>query len=218
MFITQAPHPLLRTLAFETILPQPLGQFPSPPWLQELLKLHPESDPRLAQLPPREEIFKAYRQLLRWGSFKASGRSKPAAEYLDRTARTGQLPTINAAVDVLNAVSLHTGVPIGVIDLDLAQPPLHIDLGQAGEEYIFNRSGQEMHLEGLICLRDAQGPCANPVKDSQRTKTNENTKRTLTLVWSSLDCSAPAQLAYQWQQELLRQLGAEVREVEVKCL
>lgn len=217
MQIVQAYHPLLNTLMFITEFPQTLGETESPPWLLQLLTLG-DSDPRTGKLPPREEIYKAYRRLLRWGGFRASGRSKPAAEYLIKAAEAGTLGSINAAVDVLNGVSLHTGVPIGVVDLDLCRPPLRIDLGKEGEAYIFNKSGQEINLKGLICMRDAAGPCANPVKDSQRTKTNPDTRRTLTLVWGSRECLEAAQLAYDWQRELLEKLGAKTFPAETVFL
>lgn len=217
MQVTQAYHPLLNTLIFITEFPQPLGETESPPWLLRLLSSD-GGDPRTEKLPPREEIHKAYRRLLRWGGFRASGRSKPAAEYLVKAAETGALGSINAAVDVLNGVSLHTGVPVGVVDLDLCAEPLHIDLGKEDEAYIFNKSGQEISLKGLIVMRDAAGPCANPVKDSQRTKTNEKTRRTLTLVWGSRECPEAAQLAYDWQRELLERLGARTYPVETVFL
>ncbi|HBM97759.1 TPA: hypothetical protein DD394_09915 [bacterium UBP9_UBA11836] len=62
-------------------------------------------------------------------------------------------------------------------------------------------------------MRDQEGPCANPVKDSQRTKTNEETRRTLTIVWGNRECLAPALMAVQWQKELLVRLGAKVEDV-----
>ncbi|MBQ7502730.1 hypothetical protein IJT93_08475 [bacterium] len=217
MKIIQAYHPLLNTRAFITEFERPLGETESPPWLLRLLS-RDGGDPRTEKLPPREEIYKAYRRLLRWGGFRASGRSKPAAEYLVKAAEEGILGSINAAVDVLNGVSLHTGVPIGVVDLDLCREPLSVDLGKEGESYIFNKSGQEINLKGLICMRDAAGPCANPVKDSQRTKTSENTRRTLTLVWGSRECMEAAELAYSWQRELLEKLGARTYPAETVFL
>lgn len=211
--VVQAHHPLLCTMMFVTELPAPLSQMPSPQWLLNILTKD-GAEGRTDSLPPKEEIFKAYRSLLRWGGFKPSGRSKPAAEYLAKAVESGSLNSINAAVDVLNGVSLHTGVPIGVVDLDLCREPLYIDLGKEGESYIFNKSGQEIDIKGLICMRDAEGPCANPVKDSQRTKTNDSTVRTLTLVWGSREMLEPAELAFKWQQELLVKLGAKVYPIE----
>ncbi len=211
--IVQAYHPLLQTIMFTSEFPRPLKEMTSPNWLKHLLTLEGEAERPLGELPPKEEIFKMYRSLLRWGGFKPSGRSKPAAEYLVKAATAGELNSINAAVDVLNSVSLHVGLPIGVIDLDLCKPPLHIDLGKENESYVFNKSGQEMSLKGLIVMRDQEGPCANPVKDSQRTKTNDETRRTLTIVWGNRECLAPALMAVRWQKELLVKLGAKVEDV-----
>ncbi len=213
MQVVQAYHPLLQTIMFTSEFPRPLKEMTSPDWLKHLLTLEGEAERPKGELPPKEEIFKSYRSLLRWGGFKPSGRSKPAAEYLVKAAAIGELNSINAAVDVLNGVSLHIGLPIGVIDLDLCHPPLRIDLGTEGESYIFNKSGQEMSLKGLIVMRDQEGPCANPVKDSQRTKTNDETRRTLTIVWGNRECLAPALMAVQWQKELLLKLGAKIEDV-----
>jgi hypothetical protein len=43
---------------------------------------------------------------------------------------------------------------------------------------------------GRLCLSDAGGPCANAVKDAQRTKTGLDTLRTQTLVVSCYRCTA----------------------------
>src|SRR6185295_8224828 len=117
----------------------------------------------------------AVRDLLRHGGYKPTGRGKPASEYLVRAAGEGTLGSINAAVDACNAVSLASGLPISLIDLDLATPPLRIAVASHGAAYVFNASGQEMALDGLLCVHDAAGPCANAVKDSQRTKTHAAT-------------------------------------------
>ena len=68
-------------------------------------------------------------------------------------------------------------------DLDRAVAPLRIDLPEPKTEYVFNPSGQVIDVGGLVCLFDAEGPCANAVKDAQRTKTDESTRRILTIVW-----------------------------------
>ena len=63
---------------------------------------------------------KAGRDVLRNGKYKPTGRGKPAAEYLVRAAGEGKLGSINLAVDLCNVVSLHSGLPISVVDLDRA--------------------------------------------------------------------------------------------------
>jgi len=60
----------------------------------------------------------------------------------------------------------------------------------ADARYVFNASGQTIDREGLLCLCDAEGPCTNAVKDTQRTKTHGGTRRTLSIVWGPKPCRA----------------------------
>ena len=135
------------------------------------------------------------------------GRGKPASEYLVRAAENGKLTSINAAVDVCNVVSLHSGLPISMIDLDRAEGDLRIRIADKGVRYVFNRSGQEIDLGGLLCLYDDRGPCANAVKDSQRTKTDEDTRNTVSLIWGTRELAGKAGEAAVWYRELLERLG-----------
>jgi DNA/RNA-binding domain of Phe-tRNA-synthetase-like protein len=80
----------------------------------------------------------------------------------------------------------------------------------AGASYVFNASGQSIDLEGLLCLFDAEGPCANAVKDSQRTKTQGDTRRTLTVLWGTKALPGRTERAFSWYRELLERLGAAV--------
>ena len=68
------------------------------------------------------------RNLLRHGGFKPSGRSKPASEYLISAVEKGRLGSINAAVDCCNVASLHSGLPISVVDVGRG-PRVHGALG-----------------------------------------------------------------------------------------
>jgi DNA/RNA-binding domain of Phe-tRNA-synthetase-like protein len=201
--LTTDPHPLLDLRAFVTTFPRPLGEMPSPPDLQALLALE-----AAAPLHSDDAVREAVRQLLRQGGFKPTGRSKPASEYLIRAVGEGKLASINVAVDVCNVVSLHSGLPISVVDLDRARPPFRVSVAPAGANYIFNASGQVMDLGGLLCLFDAEGPCANAVKDAQRTKTTEQTRRTLSLVWGTVALPGRAEETAGWYRELLEQQGA----------
>ena len=53
--------------------------------------------------------------------------------------------------------------------------PLSVDLAPAGSSYVFNQSDQVIDVSRLLCLSDADGPCACAVKDAQRTKTTAAT-------------------------------------------
>jgi DNA/RNA-binding domain of Phe-tRNA-synthetase-like protein len=196
-------HPLLDLHAFTTTFPKALGELPTPPQVGAFLAL----DGR-APFTSDDQVREAVRALLRQGGFKPTGRSKPASEYLIRAVTEQTLSAINACVDVCNVVSLHSGLPISVVDLDRVRQPLRVGLAPAGSSYVFNASGQSIDLGGLLCLFDADGPCANAVKDAQRTKTDAQTQRTLSLVWGTHGLPGRADKATAWYRALLEELGA----------
>ena len=115
-------------------------------------------------------------------------RRRPAAVYLLLVRALALLTTtgLKVAVDVCNVVSLHSGLPISVVDLDRAREPFRVSVAPPGASYVFNASGQTIDIGGLLCLGDADGPCANAVKDAQRTKTDANTTQTLTVIWGTI--------------------------------
>jgi len=198
-----ASHPLLDLGAFVTEFPAPLGEQATPAWLTAFFALAAQ-----APLARDETTRQAVRDLLRHGGYKPTGRGKPASEYLVRAAEEGTLASINPSVDACNAVSLHSGLPISLVDLDRTRPPLSVAVAAAGQAYVFNRSGQVMDAAGLLCLHDADGPCANAVKDSERTKTHPGTTRTLSLVWGSHAVPGRSASVVAWYREVLGRLGA----------
>ena len=194
-------HPLLEAAAFTTTFPRALGEIVTD--LAPLLKLDAK-----APFSSDDATRTAVRDLLRHGGYKPTGRGKPASEYLIRAVTEGALGSINAAVDACNVVSLHSGLPISVVDLDRAKEPFRIGLAPADATYVFNASGQTIDVEGLLCLFDADGPCANAVKDSQRTKTTPATTRTLSVIWGTNALPLRAKRAMEWYRELLATAGA----------
>lgn len=210
MRLQVAPHPKLEIEAFITEFPSPVGDLSSPEWLIGLL------DPSALSPVDKDEDTKRFiRDMLRSHGYKPSGRGKPASEYLAGAAAKSVIPSINVAVDTCNVVSLHSGAPISVIDIDRGTEPWSIDVASEGSSYIFNASGQEIQLDGIPCLIDAGGPCANAVRDSERTKTRSDTRRTLTIIWSSVDLPYLATEVKQWYLELLDRLGVETVQVEM---
>jgi DNA/RNA-binding domain of Phe-tRNA-synthetase-like protein len=202
------PHPLLDLVAFISDFPRPLGEMPSPEDVRALLTLEAR-----APLESDDAVRDAVRALLRHGGFKPTGRSKPASEYLLRAVRDGALSSINLAVDVCNAVSLHSGLPISVVDLARAKEPFRVGVAPRGTAYVFNAAGQSIDVGGLLCLFDAEGPCANAVKDAQRTKTTAQTTRTLSLVWGTTTLPGRAAQAVAWYERLLGQRGVATSRV-----
>ena len=202
-------HPLLDAGAFVTILPSPLGDLPTDERIALLLAGDGDSGLRPAQ-DPRGPI----RQLLRHSGFKPRGRNKPASEYLAAAQPAGRLGAINPIVDACNAVSLHGGLPISVVDLGLTNGALSVRAAGAGESYVFNASGQRIDVGGLICLFDEDGPCANAVKDAQRTKTHTGTVETLSVVWGTRDLPGHTARVLGFYRELLAGCGLATLDVE----
>jgi DNA/RNA-binding domain of Phe-tRNA-synthetase-like protein len=204
--VALAPHPLLDAGLFVTEFPTSLGELGRAEALVSLLSLT-----ATAPLQSDDAVRGAVRELLRHGGYKPTGRGKPASEYLLRAVGEGALGSINAAVDACNVASLHSGLPISVVDLDLAQAPYGIAVAPQGASYVFNQGGQTIDLGGLLCLSDAAGPCANAVKDAQRTKTSPGTRRTLSVVWGTSALPGRTAATVQWYRSLLEGLGATTR-------
>ena len=208
--LTIAPHPLLDLAAFTATFAQAMESLPERPEIASLLA--PGATAPLAA--PNDAVRKLVRDLLRHGGFKPTGRNKPASEYLSKASEAGRLSSINPAVDIANAVSLHSGLPISVVDLDRLEPPLSVAIAAAGSSYVFNPAGQIIDVSGLLCLIDARGPCANAVKDAQRTKTTPDTRRTLSLIWGTNALPGRAAEAERWYREHLAAVGADVAAID----
>jgi DNA/RNA-binding domain of Phe-tRNA-synthetase-like protein len=203
-------HPLLELAAFTAAFPRPLGERESSPELFALFASGAD-----APMTSSDAVREAVRKLLRHGGFRPTGRSKPASEYLIKAVAEGILRPINLAVDACNAVSLHSGLPISVVDLDKAAAPLSVRIAEESAKYVFNASGQEIDLGGLLCLCDAAGPCANAVKDAQRTKVDAGTRRTLSIIWGTNALPGRAGEAARWYREILERHGVGTQDVTV---
>lgn len=208
--ITLAPHPALDAVAFVTRFPRPLGALGASATIAALLR-----PGAAAPLATDDAVRKAVRDLLRHGGYKPTGRGKPSSEYLLGAVAEGALAAINPAVDACNAVSYHSGLPISVIDLERAAAPFGIAIAPEGASYAFNPTGQVIDLGGLLCLNDAAGPCANAVKDAQRTKTHSETRTTLSVVWGTRALPERAAETARWYCALLAELGAETEAVSM---
>lgn len=167
---------------------------------------------------PPEHVKSAIRDLLRKGGYKPTGRGKPASEYLAQAAARGEFPRISHVVDALNLVSLESGLPISLLDTDLAMAGtdgLVLRLGHPGEKYVFNAAGHEIDVQGLLCVARAGGPpIGNPVKDSMATKTTPATKNVVAVIWASRRVVDAAALTAVCER-LARLLGAAETSVRV---
>lgn len=112
-------------------------------------------------LSEQDDLFrKACRDMLRIGSYKPTGRGKPASEYLLRAALEDSFPSINPVADINNYISLNRLIPISLWDLDkIAAESWLFRPGKEKEEFIFNASGQTIGLADLVtgfALTDGQ--------------------------------------------------------------
>jgi DNA/RNA-binding domain of Phe-tRNA-synthetase-like protein len=191
------PHPTLDLGAFVADFSAAIDA--SPDWLRAML----------VPAAIDEATRAAVRDSLRGFGYKPTGRGKPASEYLAR----GGVPSINAAVDAGNAISLATGLPVSVVDVDRLTPPLRVALAPPGASYVFNAAGQSIDVAGLPCLFDAEGPCANAVKDAQRTKTSADTRNTLSVVWGTRAWTDRASSVGRWYRDLVEASGARTESI-----
>jgi DNA/RNA-binding domain of Phe-tRNA-synthetase-like protein len=203
--IAVEPHPLLEVGVFVTRLQRPVAQTATPDDVVELA-----TPGVIAPLASSDQVKTAVRDLLRQGGFKPAGRSKPASEYLAANA----FPRINVLVDTCNVVSLHSGLPISVVDADRLVPPLAIRVAPPASSYVFNPSGQIIDAGGLVCLYDAAGPSGSPVKDAQRTKTHDGTHAVVCIVWGTKALGDRTTVTTRWYRELSARIaGATVEDV-----
>ena len=164
-----------------------------------------------------EGVKGAVRALLRQGGYKPSGRSKPASEYLVGARAEGRFPSINPLVDVCNLVSVTSGLPISVVDLELTRGALAIVVCPQGTSYVFNPSGQVIDASGLLAVFDAEGPTGTPVKDAQRTKTHDGTRTTLSIIWGSKQLAGRTREATSWYRQLVASIpGATLEDVTLR--
>ena len=170
----------------------------SPPGLlDEISALTGDYLARGVEMP--EEFVKGVRGLLRQGGFKPSGRNRPASEYLMRDlAEAREFNYINNLVDINNMLSLRHFLPMSVLDADKFTGDPQLRLGREKERYVFNPSGQDLDLTGLIVTADFYGgdsrALGSPIKDSMAGKLTNETRTALAVVYSHPQLSTERQM------------------------
>jgi DNA/RNA-binding domain of Phe-tRNA-synthetase-like protein len=144
---------------------------------------------------------------------KDPSRYRGSPEALLRRSRAGkELYRIHNVVDVINLVSLRTLLPIGLYDAAKLRPPLVLRRGAPGEAY--DGIGKEqLNLDGLPVLADAEGPFGSPTSDSRRTMVTDPSGDVFAVVFGVIG-RAELQPATQLLADLLRRhCSGEVEEV-----
>ncbi len=166
-------------------------------------------------LTEQEETFRLEcRNMLRNGSYKPTGRGKPANEYLLKAALDSKFPKVNSLVDINNFISLKYSVPVSVWDTDLANTSSYeFRLGLEMENYIFNAASQTISLKDLIVgctLNETDGsrPIISPIKDSLQTKLQAQSTNIMGIIYyplkagSLLHLESVAEEFLSWLQQL----------------
>jgi DNA/RNA-binding domain of Phe-tRNA-synthetase-like protein len=119
-------------------------------------------------------------------AYKACGkdpsRYRLSSEALMRRVVKGnKLFQINNVVDVVNLISLKTGMSIGGYDLERISGKIFFDIGAKDEPYQAIGRG-DLNIEYLPLFRDSISPFGSPTSDSVRTSVGPNTKKFLMIV------------------------------------
>ncbi|MFH0761793.1 MAG: phenylalanine--tRNA ligase beta subunit-related protein [Bacteroidota bacterium] len=118
-----------------------------------------------------------YRQL-----GKDPNRYRLSAEALMRRIVKGQeLYSINTVVDILNLVSIETGITIGGFDQSLIRGEIELGIGRPGEEFEAIGRGP-LNVESLPVYRDEAGVIGSPTSDCMRTRIQTETGSILMLI------------------------------------
>lgn len=108
---------------------------------------------------------------------KDPNRYRPSADALQRRIVKGNgLYKVNNVVDVLNLVSVKSGISIGAYDMDKVLGEILLDTGREAEEYYGIGRGK-LNIEYLPVLRDELGVFGSPTSDSERTMIHEKSSK-----------------------------------------
>ncbi len=118
----------------------------------------------IREIQPIQDGKTAYRAL-----GKDPNRYRVSSEALMRRIVKGQsLYQIHTLVDVLNLVSIQTGITIGGFDLEKIQFPVKLSIGSENEEFDAIGRGA-LNIHRLPVYRDLIGAIGSPTSDCTRT-------------------------------------------------
>jgi len=142
---------------------------------KEILKI--SSTYSLEEINKRSEIAatrKVYKIL-----GKDPNRYRPSAEALCRRIVKGiSINKVSTLVDIINLVSIRSGISIGGFDIDKIQG--NIELVAGSNQDVFEAIGRGiLNVEGLPLYRDEVGGIGTPTSDHERTKISAGTTRLL---------------------------------------
>lgn len=124
-------------------------------------------------------------------AYKAFGkdpsRYRVSSEALIRRIGQGKgLYEVNTVVDVNNLISIESGFSVGSYDTARMGEDLVFRIGEAGETYK-GIGKEEIKIDALPVLADAQGAIGSSTSDSERAMITEDAQEVLTLIYSFSD-------------------------------
>lgn len=132
---------------------------------------------KISQKQTIKSTKEAYRKL-----GKDPSRYRPSAEALTRRVVNGKgLYHVNNMVDLLNLVSLESGLSIGGYDSDKIMGSIEFGIGRLNEPYVAIGRGN-LNIDNLPLFRDATGAFGSPTSDSVRTMVTEQTSSFLMIL------------------------------------
>jgi DNA/RNA-binding domain of Phe-tRNA-synthetase-like protein len=128
----------------------------------------------ISKIPPVRKAREAYKAL-----GKDPSRYRLSAEALLRRILQGKsLYKVNNIIDILNVISVRSGISIGGYDLERIQGKIVLSVGNEDDLYYAIGRGQ-LNISGLPVLKDMVGPFGNPTSDSERTCVTNKTRNFL---------------------------------------
>ena len=113
---------------------------------------------------------------------KDPARYRLSSEALMRRVVKGhQLYRINNVVDLVNLISLKSGMSIGGYDVEKISGNVIFDIGQKDEPYEAIGRG-DLNIASLPVFRDSVSSFGSPTSDSVRTSVTGSTKRFLMII------------------------------------
>lgn len=150
----------------------------------------------ISKRPGVRATKEAYRML-----GKDPSRYRPSAEALCRRIIQGKdLYHINNVVDLLNVISLDTGLSIGGYDAEKIQGDIVLSIGRTDEPYDAIGRG-ELNIENIPVFRDRIGAFGSPTSDSRRTMVTDDTTHFLMVIFDFdglADLQAILEKCTQW--------------------
>jgi len=142
----------------------------------------------ISKMPPIRMAREAYKAL-----GKDPSRYRLSAEAMLRRILQGKgLYRVNNIIDILNLISVRSGISIGGYDREKIQDNIMLTVGKESNLYHAIGRGQ-MNISGLPVLADKDGPFGNPTSDSDRTCVTNMTKNFL-MVFFNFEGSGNAEV------------------------